>query len=177
MSQSDYIRFKRVSTELRIDPSLNNITKKLVPGEYKGTQYNQPIVFNASDYEDFKDYNLETTLLNTKPVLNRLTTNGKQVIWNMDKTVSNCPNFILCRNTNTRPNRVVPILNSISSGIPQSYTIKYLQPSQNPVPPPLNIKQQKNTRFQKNACICAINKSYSQNKLCSCRTGDFGIVR
>jgi hypothetical protein len=177
MSQGDYIRFKRVSTELRIDPSLNNISKKMIPYEYRTNQYNQPIVFNASDYEDYKDYNLETMITNTKPVLNRLTTSGKQNVWNMDKPVNNCPSFILCRNTNTRPNRTIPILNSPASGISQAYAIKYLQPYQNPVPPPLNIKQQKNTRFQKNACNCAINKSYSQNKLCSCRTGDFGIVR
>jgi len=91
MSQSDYIKFKRISTKLAVD-------NKLV--------YNkQPPVFAVGDYIDFKQYYLENTVMNTSPTYNYIVPTGHQIIFNMDKVVSSCPTFI-CSNTNRRPNRV-----------------------------------------------------------------------
>lgn len=136
MSQSDYIKYKRVYTELSID---KNTLK-------------QPPVFDDGNYIDFKEYALENTIVNTKPILNRITPAGKQVVYDMDRVVTSCPTFILCKNTNLRPNRV-----------PMSGAFFV------PTPQPLSWKATKNANFEKNGCICAINRSYTQKNLCRCR--------
>jgi len=90
MSQSDYIKYKKVSTKLRVD---NNTAK-------------QPPVFEQGNYLDFKEYTLENTIVNTKPVFDRVTPTGQQVVFDIYRTVTNCPTFIDCSNTNLRTNRV-----------------------------------------------------------------------
>lgn len=94
MSQSDYIQYKKVANELRI----NGTTDTLYPVD--------PI-FTSKDYTDFKSYALETTVSNTKINYNQLIPSGKKIIFNMEKNTTNCPTFPLCRNTNTRSNRVI----------------------------------------------------------------------
>jgi hypothetical protein len=92
MSQSDYIKFKKTSTKLRIDnKSINN---------------KEPAVFVSSDYTDFKQYHLENTIKNTSPTFNYIVQDGRQIVFGMDKVVSACPEFIDCHGTNLRPNRV-----------------------------------------------------------------------
>ena len=94
MSQSDYIQYKKVANELRI----NGTTDTLYPVD--------PI-FTSKDYTDFKSYALETTISNTKINYNQLIPSEKKIIFNMEKNTTNCPTFPLCRNTNTRSNRVI----------------------------------------------------------------------
>lgn len=86
MSQSDYIKYKKTSIELT---SLNKY----------------PPVFQEDIYNSFKEYSLENTIQNTKLTFNQLQPPGKIIINNMEKTVSNCPQFPICKDTHTRSNR------------------------------------------------------------------------
>jgi hypothetical protein len=92
MSQSDYIKYKKTSTKLRIDNS--------------SVHNKEPPVFVSSDYTDFKQYHLENTINNTSPTFNYIVQDGRHLVFGMDKMVSNCPTFIDCMNTNLRANRV-----------------------------------------------------------------------
>ena len=87
MSQSDYIKLIKTAEVLR-----NN---KL------------PAILSPDDYTAYESYNLETTVSNTKNTYSRLRQSGYQTIFDMEKKVSSCPTFILCANTNRRPNRVL----------------------------------------------------------------------
>jgi hypothetical protein len=90
MSQSDYLKYKRVATILKVD---NNTSK-------------QPPVFASQDYVNFKEFTLENTIVNTKLRYNHLTVSGDVLIMNMNKVVGNCATFPVCQNTNLRTNRV-----------------------------------------------------------------------
>jgi hypothetical protein len=87
MSQSDYLKYKKTGTQLR------NLS------EDNGT------VLEPGRYTAFKNYNLETTVFNTKPTFNLLTPTSKQTIFGMETNSTNCPAFALCNATNARPNR------------------------------------------------------------------------
>ena len=88
MSQSDYIKHKRVAAELVNQSKL-------------------PPMLDAGDYTSFLGYNLENTILNTKPDLNQLIPTTSQLVFDMKLQVKACPSFIACNLTNTRPNRVL----------------------------------------------------------------------
>jgi hypothetical protein len=62
MSQSDYLNFKRVSNELKIN--------KFTP------------VFNTKDYIDFKEYSIQNNITNTKLTYNQLCPSGYTKIFN-----------------------------------------------------------------------------------------------
>ena len=116
MSQSDYLKYKRVSTQLRIDA--------------------QPTVIESRKYVNFKEYTLENTIVNTKPILNRVTPIGRQPIFGMDKAVSSCPTFNLCSRSYNRTNRVP--LSTVYVG---------------PTPLPLTVNDTKNTRNKNPGCV------------------------
>ena len=86
MSSSDYTKLKKTGV------LLNNLT-------------NEPYVLDDSKYTDFMNYNLENTITNSKIVYNNLILPNHQIIFNMDRTVTNCPAFILCNQTQSRENR------------------------------------------------------------------------
>ena len=87
MSQSDYLQFKRTSRLLKDQADFDP-------------------VFAPSDYIAGKEFNLETTVLNTKQTNNQLKPTGKQIVFGMERTTGgNCPTFTLCTGTNTRANR------------------------------------------------------------------------
>jgi hypothetical protein len=148
MSQSDYLKYKRVATILKVD---NNTSK-------------QPPVFDSSVYLNNVQFSLENTTINTKVVYNRITGNVGGVtripIFGMDKNVSGCTTFPVCNNTNLRTNRV-----------PLS-TVRYT-----PVPKPLNIEMRNEAADLKTACKCILNSKYTNANKCSCVRGRFGIVR
>ena len=84
MSQSDYLKYKRISTELKIN--------KLDP------------IFNPHDYLSYKEFSLENSIPNTKITYNQLVLPNKKMIFNMEKSA--CPLiFNTCKNTNLRTNR------------------------------------------------------------------------
>jgi hypothetical protein len=86
MSQSDYIKHKRVSNELYIS--------------------DMAAVLNSQKYTDYKQYALENTIKNTNTIFSRIVPSDKRIIFDMEMDISNCPTFIVCNDTNTRPNRV-----------------------------------------------------------------------
>ena len=136
MSQSDYIKYIKISTQLKLDASRNQLP-----------------VFDSSTYLDYKDYVLENTINDTNITYNMLTPSGKQIVFNMERRVTNCPTTYECINTNKRANRV-----------PMSqiyYTPKYI---------PLNWKQKKNAAWLKTPCNCCLNSKNTLKNICKCKT-------
>jgi hypothetical protein len=88
MSQSDYIKYLRVSNQLRLDASRN-----------------QTPVFNASTYLDYKEYVLENTIVDKNICYSLLTPSGEQIVFGMERRPKNCPKTYECVNTNLRANR------------------------------------------------------------------------
>lgn len=86
MSQSDYLKYKRISTQLKIDKLAN--------------------VLSNQQYTDFKQYSIENTVSNTTTLFNELLIPNTNIIFNMQKNISSCPTFPICLNTNTRAYRV-----------------------------------------------------------------------
>lgn len=145
MSQSDYIKYKKVTTVLSVDMS-NNFSP----------------VLDSQNYSDYKEYVLENTVANSKIVYRRIVPSTVHVVLDMEKTKSkvqnmgtsttDCPSFLLCKNTNQRPYRV-----------PMSTT--YFTP----IPQPLNWQQTKNASLKKTACKCILNNSKTNANTCSCK--------
>jgi hypothetical protein len=88
MSQSDLINYKKLSNVL-LEP------KKL------------DSVLSSQDYTMFKQYTLESTVINTLPTLNKLALPGYTNIFEIERKITNCPiaNFAICNRTNLRSNR------------------------------------------------------------------------
>lgn len=154
MSQSDYLKYKRVATILKVD---NNTTK-------------QPPVFGSSVYVNNMGFSLENSVINTNLIFNRLALNNGWTadadivtpipIWGMDKVVSGCTEFPVCNNTHLRTNRV-----------PMS-TVRY-----DPVVKPLTIVERNELSNLKTACKCGLSSKNTDGNACSCARGRFGIVR
>ena len=134
-SQSDYIKYKKVNHVISVDASNNFLP-----------------VLNSQDYSDYKEFVLENTVANSKTIYRRITPSTSQVVLDMDKTkstvqnmgtsISNCPSFLMCNNTNTRPYRVK------MSGV-------YFTPT----PQPLSWMQMKNASWKKTGCKCVLNSA------------------
>lgn len=96
MSQSDYLKLKRTMRRLR------------EPDDFA------PILM-SSEYTSGVNYNLETTVVNTKPLYHHLTPPETQIVFDMERKLTvdadgrPCPEFILCTNTHTRANRRPPV--------------------------------------------------------------------
>lgn len=87
MSQSDYIQYKKVSTQLRL--------------------YEESPVLEQGNYVLYKETALENTLQPTKPIYNQLLPPSRSLIMSMEMgSRSNCPQFPICTNTHLRANRV-----------------------------------------------------------------------
>jgi len=147
MSQSDYIRYKKIGKLLSVDN--------------KSTNNKLPPVLDQGDFLNYKKYSLENTINNTKPILNQLTISGELVVFDMTLQHTNsCPTFVMCRNTNTRPNRVANLgtQRACFSVIrqPQRTTTKYVKDPSNP---------NSNT---------VVKCTYSQTTTCSCNNSKCG---
>lgn len=91
MSQSDYIKYKKVSHQLRNLSDYGN-------------------VIEPSTYVSFKNYTLENTIKDTNIMYTRLLPATHQNVFGMAKYPTNCPSYPLCINTQTRVNRsLVPL--------------------------------------------------------------------
>jgi hypothetical protein len=134
MSQSDYINFKKTSLILK-----NNLNKL-------------PSVLTPELYTAFTKYNLEITVPNTKNSYSRLLLGGKKNFLGIEKNVASCPTFILCKNTNTRANRV-------------KHTIQY--------PTPI-YKWKKTSSYKPNTCLITsgfvTRRCLCSKKSCKCKT-------
>jgi hypothetical protein len=98
MSQGDYIKRKQISHKLVGDGTTLGIVKGNGLLDYAS-------VLDAKDYISFKKYSLEGSINSSSLVLNDLSIPNKTTIFGMLLDVSNCPNFIVCNDTNTRLNR------------------------------------------------------------------------
>lgn len=157
MSQSDYLKSKRISNLLRIDnQKVNGVTK-------------QAAVFTSQDLQNYTQYALTNTIVNTKPTLNRLTPKLRQRVYDMDKVVSGCPSFIVCKDTQQRNNRVLSLGGyfgaTTANNTEKSSLVNIRTYWDNE---PANLKTE---------CKCAVGNRTTDNYACACSVGRFGIVR
>jgi hypothetical protein len=111
MSQSDYIKYKRVAVELK------NQAKNLAP------------VIGAGQYVDYKAFTIENTIINTKPEYTKLTpVNSVNVFGMQMNNPSLCSQFTLCTGTNSRVNRK-PLLETQSKSMPLPILKPHVLPS------------------------------------------------
>ena len=138
MSQCDYLKYKRVSTILKLDST-------------------KPPVLESQNYVNYKQFTLENTIPNTSILYNRITPTMNRLVFNMDKPIMdpeniNCPKFIVCAGTHARPNRVlnnrIIINNGITDDIPYTIEIPYTTPL------PKTIKQKKLVINTETKCKC-----------------------
>lgn len=90
MSQSDYIAHKKNAQILQ-------------------RQTNLEAVLSSQDLTNYKKFAFNNTIKSTNITHNQLRLKNKQRIYNMEMSNDTCnnPEFIVCTNTNTRPNRVI----------------------------------------------------------------------
>jgi hypothetical protein len=90
MSQSDYLKYLRVSTQLSLDASKNQLP-----------------VFDPSKYLNFKEYVLQNTIKDASSVTyNLIRSSGEVLIFDIERNPINCPTTYECINTNKRSNRI-----------------------------------------------------------------------
>lgn len=88
MSQSDYIKFKKVATEL-------------------SNQHEFSPVLTSRNYIEYKKFYVGNNVKDTTVYYNSLVKSGKQMVFNMElSNVDNCEDFIMCEKTNERVFRV-----------------------------------------------------------------------
>lgn len=135
MSTSDYIKYKRVGTQLR----------DVLPNSKKQA----PAVFDDQMYIDFKQYTIENRIFDSKLIENSLIPTGSNLVFDMLKVVSSCPDFPICTNTNARTNRV-PMLPVYYN---QKQPAKYVKHSIYGEPTHLNNPE----------CNCIVNRKFSNS--------------
>jgi len=87
MSQSDYIRHKKMANILRDQENLGN-------------------VLNSQDLTNFKTFQISNTILDGNIYNNQLIPANKQIVFDIEMEISgNCPNIVFCTGTNDRANR------------------------------------------------------------------------
>ena len=94
MSQSDYLKYKRLSTELQIQ---NNNKDEIPP------------VLTSQNYVYYKGYSLENTIQNNKTVYHHLKPANTQIIFDIETyDASSCPQPypVTCGSENNLSNRV-----------------------------------------------------------------------
>jgi hypothetical protein len=136
MSQSDYIRFKKMSVKMK---NINN-------------QQDFPQVVASQDYTNYLEYSQVNKCVNTKTTFNLLDDASKIFDVQMNHVTTGCPTFI-CPDSdgNYRPN-VVPMTGFINgSGLPVTSAVR---------------KYVKNPSYEKTAKVCAIHKSCSDPACC-----------
>jgi hypothetical protein len=86
MSYSDYLNFKKTTHILK---ELDKLDSTL----------------DSDIYTRFKSFNLQTTIVNDNMMFNKLSlTNKPQIVFDIEKSVVNCPEFNLC-DSSSRVNR------------------------------------------------------------------------
>lgn len=88
MSQSDYLQRKKLGTNLKTSNQ---------------EKFSNSI--NSNDYTLYKQYTLENTVINTSKLYNQLIQDGNIRVFNMELKPTDCPQYTICINTNTRPYR------------------------------------------------------------------------
>jgi hypothetical protein len=92
MSQSDYIKYKRVQRQLN---------------EFNRTPHKIPNVLHSSQYISYKEYALENTIVSENGQYDKLIDQDVPIVFGMvKKCASNSPTFLLCSGTQLRGNRM-----------------------------------------------------------------------
>lgn len=92
MSQSDYIKYKRVQRELT---------------EFNQTPHKIPNVLHSGQYISYKEYSLENTIVSHNDMYTKFVDANVPIVFGMVKQcAANSPTFILCSGTNARGNRM-----------------------------------------------------------------------
>ena len=87
MSQSDYIKHKKMANILKHQENLGN-------------------VLSSQELTNFKTFELSNTIYDNSITYNQILPGNKQNIFNMEMEISgNCPNIVFCVDTNLRANR------------------------------------------------------------------------
>ena len=135
MSQSDYLRRKRLSYILRNDAA------------------SDPSVLDSGKLLSYKQYQLENEIVSTNQPTHNILPVGKQDILGMERNVSECPTFIVCGDTASRPNRVAHIGRMCSDV-------------------PLNWHEKNDLKNAKQLwCKCELNRSTTDGNRCACVKG------
>jgi hypothetical protein len=92
MSQGDYVKRKQVAHALRIDGG--------------NTNNNQPAVFSSHELLQYKQYQIVNDDSSTTVNYNLIKPADTKLVFDMERKVANCPTFVVCKDTDTRPNRV-----------------------------------------------------------------------
>jgi hypothetical protein len=137
MSQGDYIKRKHVAQTLRAD------------GLHTPNRFSA--IFSSQDLLDYQQYQIVNNDSNTKINYNLITPTGKKIIFDIERNVANCPTFVVCNNTNTRPNRVLRTVADCPFSNQQ-----------------LTWKETKNTIDDKTLCICQLKRKHIRRNVCSC---------
>jgi len=137
MSQGDYIKRKQVAQTLRAD------------GLHTPNRF--PPVFSSQDLLKYQQYQIINNDSNTILNYNLLTSPGKIMVFDMERNVTNCPTFVVCRNTNTRPNRVLRTVAACPVSIQ-----------------PLSWEAKKNSMDDKTLCTCQLKRKHIRRNVCSC---------
>ena len=111
MSQSDYIRYKRVALELK------NQAENLAP------------VIGSGQYTNYKAFTLGNTIYSSKPDYTKLQPSSSVNVFGMQiNSPSTCSVFKLCTGTNSRVNRR-PLSGTQSSAQPLPKPKEHIIPS------------------------------------------------
>jgi hypothetical protein len=103
MSQSDYIEHKRRALVLK-------------------TQNKLPSILTSDQYIGFKQFAAKNNIVNTSPEYNELIPAGTKVIFDVVlNNTANCSTFIVDKNTQTRPNRVITLPPNLNIIQPATY--------------------------------------------------------
>jgi hypothetical protein len=101
MSQSDYIKRKKIAVNLR-EYNEPNAPKESVP-----------VVFSSGQLQAYKEFatinNIEMSVDNMEKLrYSQLVPGDKQLIFDMERQTAGCAPFIICAGTSSRPNRPTP---------------------------------------------------------------------
>jgi len=140
MSQSDYLKHKKISNKLSIDHSSND-----------------PAVLNSQDYIDYRSYALNNESINTKTIENRITPTGKQMIFGVELSVTDCPSFIDCTNTHLRPNRELNSAGNLDGCVNTTFR-------------PLSWEDKKNIKTKEDICLARNSRIVARRVDCSYNT-------
>ena len=93
MSQSDYIRYKRVNNEMA---EMAKFPRKM------------PSILESGKYISYKEYSLENTIVNHIEEYDKLNDPNYPIVFGMvKKCIVSEQNMIMCRGTDKRPHRIL----------------------------------------------------------------------
>ena len=111
MSQSDYIRYKRIAVELQ------NQSKNLAP------------VIGSGQYINYKAFTLENTILSTTQTYEKIIPPSSVNVFGIQRNhPEDCSTFTLCSGTNSRVNRKL-LLGVYSNAMPLQLASSHVTPN------------------------------------------------